>query len=67
MSTVGELRRAIANVPDDTPVVVGGPDHSLHYAEAVLSYAAEDDRGDLVEFDDGGNATVPVVRIVWTR
>jgi len=66
MTTVGDLRRAIANVPDDTPMVISGPDHSLPFAEAVLAYATTCCDGSLDEPDDG-DAVVPVVRIVWAR
>lgn len=36
MSTVGKLRKLIADLPDDAPVVVPGHDHSFYEPQSYL-------------------------------
>jgi len=49
--TVGDLKRVLEGVPDDTPVVVPSTDHSFRKVRASLQQIGTDNRGYYGEVD----------------
>lgn len=56
---VGELKRILADVPDDVLVVSGGHDHSYYPATAAPADAELMPGGEMAEYWDDANMSYP--------